>query len=54
MAWMKLSLPGGPGWIPGLGGISTRPRPFSPKAISSRSMIAFIGRRAASTSARDR
>src|SRR6185295_17791659 len=54
MAWMKLSLPAAPGWIPGLGGISTRPSPFSRKAARSRSMIAIIGTPAASTSARDR
>ena len=41
MAWMKAS---GWVWMPGLGGISTRPWPFSLKAASSRWMMVGMSR----------
>src|SRR6266540_3041851 len=40
--------------MPGLGGISTLPFPFSRKAFSSRSIISFIDKLTASISARDK
>jgi hypothetical protein len=51
IAWMKAS---GCVWMPGLGGISTRPSPFSRKAVVNRRMI--VGRSIATlaTSAAER
>jgi hypothetical protein len=51
MAWMKAS---GRGWIPGLGGISTAPNPFSLNMASRASMIATIDKSSVSTSWRDK
>ncbi len=51
MAWMNAS---GRGWMPGFGGISTSPLPFSRNIASSASMISAIDSPTASTSARDR
>ena len=47
IAWMKASLRV---WIPGLGGISTRPSPFSSNMLSSAAMISAMDKPTASTS----
>jgi hypothetical protein len=44
----------GRGWMPGFGGISTRPSPFSRNISSSAATIADIGRATRSTSPRER